>query len=439
MDVSVESTGTLSRKMRVEIPSDKVEGEVRSRLERIGRRAKLKGFRPGKVPLKVVRQQYGAGVRQEVVRDLLRSSWSDAVAEEELEPAGGPTIDEINADPGANLEYTAVFDVYPDIELQNTEHLTATRPDVEIRPEDVDEVLERLREQNAEFEPVDRPAVEGDRITVDFHGTKDGKAFPGGHGENVDVVLGEGRMIGDFETGVEGMSAGEERDIGVTFPDDYPVEDLAGGEAQFHVKAQTVAERRLPAIDDALADRLGVADVDALRTRVEENMRRELDDTLRSTLKNRLMDQLFERNPIELPKALIDNDIQRAREDMLKRMGVDDPEKAPDMPDDLFEDQAKKRVALGLLVGELIKREDIKAAPERVQAKLEAVTTSYEEPDKMIRAYRANEDAMRQVEAMVLEDQVTDWLAERADITNEPKSFRSVMGMDEDTANKEPS
>jgi trigger factor len=425
--------------MRVEIPSDKVEGEVQSRLQKIGRRVKLKGFRPGKVPLKVVRQQYGAGVRQEVVEDLLRSSWSDAVAEQKLEPAGGPTIDDITADPGANLQYTAVFEVYPDIQLEHTEHLKATRPDVEIRPDDVDAVLERLREQNAEFEPVDRPAAEGDQVTVDFHGTKDGKAFPGGHGDNVDVVLGEGRMIGDFETGVEGMSAGEERDIDVTFPGDYPVEDLAGGEAQFHVKAQTVAERRLPSIDAAFAEKLGVADVDALRAKVEENMRRELDDTLRSTLKNQLLDQLFDTNPIELPKALVDNDIRRAREDMLKRMGIDDAAKAPDMPDDLFADQAKKRVALGLLVGELIKREDIKAAPERVQAKLEAVTTSYQEPDKMIRAYRANDDAMRQVEAMVLEDQVTDWLAEHADVTNEPKSFRSVMGMDEDTANKEPS
>ncbi|HET7587295.1 MAG TPA: trigger factor [Gammaproteobacteria bacterium] len=250
MEVSVESTGALERRMRVQIPSEQVESEVDKRLQSVGQRAKLKGFRPGKVPMKVVRQQYGAEVRQDVVRDLLQSSWVDAIKEQQLEPAGGPKIDDISAEPGSNMEYTAIFEVYPEIKVDNVDKLKVSRPEVEIQPADIDSMLERLREQNASFEPVERPAAEGDQVKVDFHGTKDGKAFPGGHGENVDVVLGEGRMIPGFESGIEGMSAGEERDIEVTFPDEYPVEDLKGQKANFHLKAHEVAERRVPGAGD---------------------------------------------------------------------------------------------------------------------------------------------------------------------------------------------
>ncbi|HET6724756.1 MAG TPA: trigger factor [Gammaproteobacteria bacterium] len=433
MEVSVESTSALERRMRVQIPSDQVESEVDSRLKSIGKRAKLKGFRPGKVPFSVVRQQYGADVRQEVVRDLLQSSWTEAVTEQKLEPAGGPKIDDVSADPGANLEYTAVFEVYPEVDVKNVDKLKATRPEVEIQPADVDAMLERLREQRAAFEPVERPAATGDQVTVDFHGTKDGKAFPGGHGEKVQVTLGEGRMIPGFESGIEGMSAGDERDIEVTFPDDYPVEDLAGQQAQFHLKVHQVAGRRLPEIDETFAKQFGIesGDVAALRGQIEDNMRRELDETVRSKLKSQLLDQLFEANPIELPKALVDNEIQRVREETLRRMGIEDPKQAPDIPNDMFEERARKRVALGLLVGELIKREKIEADADRVQARLEAITAGYAEPEKMIRAYRGNADAMRHVESLVLEDQVTDWLLERADVTTEPTSFAGIMGLED--------
>lgn len=441
MEVSVESTGALERRMRVQIPSEQVESEVDKRLQSVGQRAKLKGFRPGKVPMKVVRQQYGAEVRQDVVRDLLQSSWVDAIKEQQLEPAGGPKIDDISAEPGSNMEYTAIFEVYPEIKVDNVDKLKVSRPEVEIQPADIDSMLERLREQNASFEPVERPAAEGDQVKVDFHGTKDGKAFPGGHGENVDVVLGEGRMIPGFESGIEGMSAGEERDIEVTFPDEYPVEDLKGQKANFHLKAHEVAERRVPELDDEFVKKFGIESggVDALRDKIRDNMQRELDENVRTKLKNQLMDQLFEANPVDVPAALVENEVQRVREDTLRRMGINDPKQAPDLPNDMFEEQARKRVGLGLLIGELIKREEIKADEERVQQKLEAITASYGESEQMIRAYRANADAMRQVESLVLEDQVTDWLLERADVTAEPSSFAAVMGMEPAAAEEEKS
>lgn len=433
MEVSVESTGALERKMRVQIPSDRVENEVDKRLRSVSRRAKLKGFRPGKVPMKVARRYYGAEVRQEVVRELMQSSLGDAFKEQELEPAGGPTIDEISADPGANLEYTAIFEVYPEITVDNVDNLKVTRPEVEIESADVDKMVERVREQNAEFQPVERPAASGDQVTVDFHGARDGKAFPGGHGENVEVVLGEGRMIADFETGLEGIGAGEERDIEVTFPEDYPGEDLAGQQASFHLKAHQVAERQLPEIDAAFLEKLGIESggVDALRDKVRDNMRRELDEHLRVKLKNQLMDQLFEANPIEVPAALVEREIQHVREDTLRQMGMNDPKQAPDLPDNLFEERARKQVSLGLLVGELIKRGNITAGPDDVQQKLEEMTASYDQPEQMIRAYRGNDDAMRQVEGLVLEDRATDWLLERADVTSETTSFEAVMGMEQ--------
>lgn len=433
MEVSVESTSALERRMTVQLSAEHVEREVDDRLRTLSKRARLKGFRPGKVPLKVVRQHYGDDVRQDVVRDLLQSSWSDAITERQLSPAGGPRIDAVKADPGAGLEYTAVFEVYPEIKLDMTEGLKVRRPQVTIDPADVDAMLENLRGQRAAWEPVERAAANGDQVTVDFDGTVDGKAFPGGHGEAVPVLLGSGRMIAGFESGIEGMSAGEERDIDVTFPEDYQVQDLAGRAATFHVKAREVAERRLPELDAAFCESFGVEDgnLDTLRAEVEQNMRRELEENIRAKLKEQLLDRLLEANPVDLPEAMVADEIRRSREEMLARMGIKDADKAPELPDEMFADRAKRRVGLGLLMGELIKRESIEIEAERVQQKLESLTQDYEEPEQMIRAYRGNADAMRQVESLVLEEQVADWLLERAEIVDEPSSFATVMGIDQ--------
>lgn len=434
MEVSVESTGGLERRMTVHVPAERIEHEVEDRLRSLGQRAKLKGFRPGKVPLKVVRQRYGDEVRQDVVRDLLQSSYSDAISERALTPAGGPRIDAIKADPGADLEYTAVFEVYPEIAVDNTEGLKVTRPTVTIAATDVDAMIERLREQRATWEPVERAAAGGDQVTVDFHGTIDGKGFPGGHGHEVPVVLGAGRMIPGFESGLEGMAAAEERDIDVTFPDNYQVQDLAGKQAVFHVSVRRVAERRLPDIDEEFAKSFGVEDgnIETLRSEVEQNMHRELDENIRAKLKTELLDRLQDANPIDLPAALVDDEIQRLREETLTRMGVKDLKNAPELPREMFEERARKRVGLGLLVGELIKREQLKPEPALVQAKLEAITADYDDAEGMIRAYRANADAMRQVENLVLEDQVVDWLLARADVAEEPAGFATVMGIGTD-------
>ncbi|HET7676077.1 MAG TPA: trigger factor [Gammaproteobacteria bacterium] len=440
MEVSVESTGGLERRMTVQVPADRVEREVDERLRSLSQRAKLKGFRPGKVPMKVVRQRYGDEVRQDVVRELLQSSWNDAISEHKLTPAGGPRIDTVKAEPGAGLEYTAVFEVFPDIKIDVTDGLKVRRPQVEIEPADVDGMLDNLRHQRATWEPVERSAASGDQVTIDFHGSIDGEPFPGGHGHDVPIEIGGGRMIPGFEAGLEGIAAGEERDIEVTFPADYQAENLAGKTATFHVNAHSVAERRVPEIDAEFAKGFGIGDGDiaALRAEVEQNMRRELDEQVRARLKEQLFDRLMEANPLTLPGALVEDEIARLREDTLGRMGIKDTTNAPELPREMFEDRAKKRVALGLLMGELIKREGMKADPDRVQKKLEALTQDYDKPEQVIRAYRANADAMRQVENLVIEDQLADWLLERAEIIDEPSSFAAVMGLERKAADAAP-
>lgn len=439
MEVSVESTSSLERKLQVQVPSEQVEGEVNKRLHSVGQRANLKGFRPGKVPMNVVRQHYGPGVRQDVVRELVQSSLADAVQKEELKPAGTPQIDDINANPGANLEYTAVFEVYPEVKAENVENLAVTRLEADIKPAEVDTVIEQLRGQNATYEPVERASRNDDQVTVAFDGSIDGEVFPGGHGENIDLILGSGRMIPGFESGIEGMRVDEQRDIDVTFPEDYPAEHLAGKAVQFHVKVTQVAGKKLPELDAEFIKEFGVesGDMEDFRAKVQENMQRELADTIQIRLKNQLLDQLYETNPIELPTALIESEIQRMRQEMLQQMGVSDPQQAPHLPDEQFEQGARKRVTLGLLVGELIEREEIEADTQSVEQKLKDITAKHAEADQMVRAYRGNADAMRQIQSLVLEDKVTEWLTERANITTEASSFTEMMNLNKAGDQKE--
>ena len=427
MQVSVEQTGALERRIEVSVPKERVEQAVDQRLQQVSRTAKLKGFRPGKAPLKVIRQQFGAQVRQEVVGDLVQSTFAEAVTQQKLAPATGPRIEPIAVGPGEDLRYRAIFEVFPEVELARVEGLEVVRPVAEVGEADIDAMVENLRAQRPQFEPVDREGRDGDRVTMDFAGNIDGETFEGSAGTDVAVLLGGGRMIKEFEAGISGMKAGEQRRIEVRYPDDYHNKSLAGRTAMFDVQMKKVEERRLPDLDDQFCREYGVTEggMEQLRSEVADNMRRELENNVRSRLRGQILDKLLEANPVEVPKSLVDAQVREMQIDAARRIGARDASQVP--PAQPFVEPARRRVALGILVGELIKRNGIQLDRARVEAKLGELAVGYPEPDAVLKTYRQNADAMRQLENMVLEEQVVDWLLERARVTDQATSFKDVM------------
>lgn len=433
MQVSLEKSDGLERRMKVQVPAERVEREVEDRLKSLSRRAKIDGFRPGKVPFTVVKQRFGEQVRSEVVTDLLQSSFNEALAQQKLNPAGGPRIDSINSVPGKDLEFTARFEVYPEVKLKGLDGLKLERPVAEVTGEDIEAMVDNLRHQRAQWQAVTRAAGKGDRVLIDFEGSVDGAPFPGGKGEKVPVVLGENRMLPDFEKGLEGIKAGESREFDVRFPDDYHAKEMAGKQARFKVSAQVIEGQVLPVLDDEFAKSFGIQEggIEKLRSEVADNMRRELEDTVRGKLKTQALDALLAANKLDLPKALVDDEIERLRQDALVRIGVRDAKKASELPRELFEEQAVKRVSLGLLVGEIINQQRLTVDPKRLDERLERMAGEYSKPAEAVRSFRSNADIMRQVETLVLEEQAVDWLLEKAAVTDKPTTFKALMNLHE--------
>lgn len=427
MQVSVEQTGALERRMEVSVPKETVEQAVHKRLQQVGRTAKLKGFRPGKAPLKVIQRQFGAQVRQEVVGDLMQSSFAEAITQHKLSPAAGPRIEPITMTPGEDLKYRAIFEVYPEVALASVEGLDVIRPVAEVTEGDIDAMVENLRAQRPKFDPVERGGREGDRVTMDFVGLLDGAEFEGSKGTDVAVLLGGGRMIKEFEAGITGMTAGEQRKIDVRYPDDYHNKSLAGRTANFDVHMKKVEEKRLPDLDDEFCREYGVQEggMEQLRREVADNMRRELAANVRARLRQQLLDKLLEANPVEVPQGLVDAQVREMQLDTARRIGAKDASQIP--PPDSFVAPARRRVALGILVGELIKTRGIALDRARVEDRLADIAGGYPEPESVLKAYRQNADAMRQVENLVLEDQVVDYLLERARVTDQSATFKDVM------------
>jgi len=427
MQVSVEQTGALERRMEVSVPKERVEQAVDKRLQQVSRTAKLKGFRPGKAPLKVIRQQFGAQVRQEVVGDLMQSSFAEAVTQQKLSPAAGPRIEPIAIAPGEDLKYRAIFEVYPEITLKNVEGLEVVRQVAEVTEADVDAMVENLRAQRPKFDLVERESREGDRVTMDFVGLLDGAEFEGSNGTDVAVLLGGGRMLKEFEGGITGMKAGEDRKIDVRYPDDYQNKSLAGRTASFDVHMKKVEERRLPDLDDEFCREYGVTEggLAQLRSEVADNMRRELETNVRARLRQQLLDQLLQANPVEVPRSLVEAQVREMQMDTARRIGAKDASQVP--PPEPFVEPARRRVALGMLFGELIKSGGLKLDRERVEGRLAELAGGYPDPEAILKAYRQNAEAMRQVENMVLEDQVVDYLLERAKVTDQAATFKDVM------------
>ncbi|MGD9597564.1 MAG: trigger factor [Steroidobacteraceae bacterium] len=426
MQVSLTATGGLERRLEVAVPAGEVAAAVDERLKKLARTARFNGFRPGKAPMGVVRREYGTQVHSEVVNDLLRSSFADAVTQENLKPATGPRIQPIALDPGADLKYVATFEVLPEIRPTPLESLAIERLTATVTEADIDEMLESLRKQRPVYTPVERGAKTTDRVVLDFDGRIDGAAFPGGEGREVPVVLGGGQVLAEFEQALSGARAGETRTAVVHFPDDYHGKDVAGKTAEFTITPAKVEEMSLPALDDAFAAEFGVKEggLAQLRKEVRESMERELADAVRNQLRTQVMDALHRENPIEVPQGLVEEAVQEMQVDIGRRMGVKDVSQLPAR--EQFEGPARRRVALGLVVGELMRSADLKVDRARVQARLTDLAGTYPNPDEMRRAYLQNADAMRQIESTVLEEQLIEWIVARARVTDKPSTFKEL-------------
>lgn len=427
MMVTVEATSTLERRMRVLLPAERIEKEIESRLKKVGRTARIKGFRPGKIPPKVVRQRYGGQIRQEVLSDLMQKSYSDAVQQEKLNPAAGPRIEPEVTDNGRDFAYVATFEVLPEIKLKDLDRIEVARPEVEIADEDREDMLQNLRHQKATWEPVERAAKEGDRVIVDFTGTLKGEPVKGGQGSAVPVILGHGQMLPDFEKALFDVKAGDEKSFKVKFPKDYHATDLASKKVDFAVKVHRVEEQKLPPLDDSLAVMYGVEEggLEQLRTDVVANMRREADEKIAADVKNQVMNGLLETNPIDIPNSLTQQEMHAQQHDAMRRLGIDDHDKAP--PIENFRKSAERSVRLGLLLRQVIEDNDLRIDPERIKRKIEDICSGYEQPEEMAASYYGNAQIMARLEPVVLEEQAVDWLVEQGKATSRKVSFKEYM------------
>jgi len=429
MQVSVETTSGLERKMTVAIPSDRIDSEVDTRLKDTAKRVRIDGFRPGKVPMREVKRRYGLGVRQEVLSELMRSTYFEAVMQEKLNPAGAPSIEPVE---GAEEEfsYVATFEVYPELEPKGMDAIEVVRPKVEISDEDVAEMIDILRKQQGTWEAVERAAADGDQVTIDYVGTKDGEEFDGGKAENAPLVLGSNSFIPGFEDGLVGASAGDEKVLDLKFPEEYGNTDLAGAEVQFTVNVKAVSEQKLPELDEEFFARFGVEgnDEESFRAEVKKNMTRELDQAVKNKVKNQVMDGLVEQNEVEIPAALVNEEIDRMREQAVQQFGGAqggfDPKQ---LPAEMFQDQAKKRVHVGLVVAEIIKVNELSADDEKVDAMLNEMASVYQEPQQVIDWYKNNPEQLNQLKAVVLEEQVVEKVLDAAKVEDKEMSYQDAV------------
>ncbi len=436
MMVSVESLSGLERRMQVSVPANRVKQQVDARLLKVSRTARIKGFRPGKAPIHVVRKHYGPQVQEEVVSDLIRETFAEAVRQEKLVPAGGPRIEPQGADQAGELRYTATFEIYPQFELRGLESISLTRPQASVTDADVDRMIESLRQQRPDFMTVERGCADGDRVTIDFEGRISGEPFEGGGNKGLAVMLGSGRLLPDFEDGLRSASAGETREFDLRFPDDYQVSKIAGKTARFTISMHKVEETRLPEVDAAFCEAFGVSEggVEALRAEVRENMQRELGQAVHARLKSQLMDQLLGANPITVPRALVEAEIRDMQVDMLRRLGAGNARQLPRRGQ--FEAAAGRRVALGLILNEVIRRAAIQLDAALVQARLDEIVAGFADPEAARQQYLESDAAMRQLQMAVLEDQVVAHVVGTARIQDQPSSFREIMNFGAESASE---
>jgi len=430
MQVSIETLEGLERRMTVQIPSERVSEAVEKKLKDLIKTVRIDGFRPGKVPLKVVQQKYGGHVRQEVIGDVIESSYQEALIQEKVRPAGMPSIDSVSTEEKEDMSYTATFEVYPEVETLKLESIEVEKPKVEISDKDFDAMLQKLREQRKGWKETKGAAKKGFQVMVDFEGRIDGELFEGGAGKDMAVEIGAGQMLPEFEAGLEGVKAAEQRTVEVNFPDDYHGAEVAGKTAEFTLKANKVSKPELPELDEEFAKGFGVedGDLEKMRADIRANMEKEKNDRLKLNIKNKVMTGLLEHNEIIAPSALVSDEINNLRAQAAQRMSQD-PESIDEasFPNELFSAEATRRVQLGLLIAEVIKSEKIDLNQELVDSSIEEMAVAYEQPDQVREYYRHNQQARSGIEGMVLEDQVVAHILDKAKVTEKEASFDDLM------------
>lgn len=423
MQVSVEAGEGLERKLTVQVPAETVEIEVNNRLNSIKRTVKLDGFRPGKVPLKVVKQKYSGTVLQEVAGELMQTSFRDAITQENLQPAGDPVIQAQDLILGQIMEYTATFEVYPEVSLAPIADLSIEKTDASVEASDIDKMIDVLRKQKLDWQEVERASANDDRITIDFVGSVDGEKFDGGSADDMPMVLGASQMIPGFEEHLTGLKVGEKSTFKVPFPDDYAAKELAGKEAEFAVTVKKVEQSKLPELDEEFAKAFGVAsgDVDDLKKDIRANMERELSRKLRSALKGSVMDALVKANPLDVPSAVV----QQEADTLKKQTEAQTP--GSNLPVESFTDDAKRRVQLGMILAEVAKASELKIDADMIKQRVEEMARDYDDPDEFVRYYMGNQELLGGIQTLVMEDKVVDWIAEQASITSTSSTFDAIM------------
>lgn len=431
MEATTAQASELERRVDLSIAIADVEKEMEQRLKRMGKNMKMPGFRPGKVPFSIIKQQHGDRARHEVLSEELDRVFGETVTEQKMRVAGYPRIEPKATESTTHLEFTAIFETYPEFTPGDLSASEIERPTLEVTDAEVDKTLDILRKQRVSYEDTDRAAAKDDRVVIDFLGKKDGVPFPGGQANDYPFVLGQGMMLPDFENAVEGSKAGETKTFDLTFPADYHAKDLAGQTVQFDITVKQIQAPKLPEVDAEFAKGMGIEDGDVakMRTEIEANLKREVKRRIESKLKDQVMEALLKANPITVPVSLVDMEIQRlmqaARQDMEQR-GM----KVKDMPiqPEWFADQAKRRVTLGLILAEVVKTEKLQATPEKVRAMVEETAQSYEHPEEVIRWYYAQPQRLQEVEGVAIENNVVEWVLSKAKVTDKPAVFDELMG-----------
>ncbi|WP_339337792.1 trigger factor [uncultured Oceanicoccus sp.] len=432
MQVSLQTTSGLERKLTVGVPAERVDKEVNVRLQKASKTVRLDGFRPGKVPMKVMKQRFGAGVRQEVLQEVMNQSFSEAITQENIKPAGMPSIEPKNIQEGADLEYVATFEILPEVDTKDYSSMTIETPVADVVDSDIDKMIETLREQQSSWEEVDRAAAQGDQVNINYVGTKDGESFEGGTADNSPLELGSNRMIPGFEDGIIGLKAGEEKVLSLSFPENYHAEELKGAAVEFAVSVNTVAEKKLAELNDELFAKFGVNEGGEAKFRedVATNMKRELENAIKSQVKNQVMDALVAaHNDLQIPQALVKQEITALKQQMVQQFGAQAESLDIDslLPDDMFTEQADRRARLGLVLHHYIGSENLTADPDKVKEAIEGIAAPYDDPQEVINYYYGNQQQLQQVQSVVLEDAAVEKLMAQATVTDKASSYEEVM------------
>ncbi len=430
MQVSVESGEGLQKRLLINVPAEQVNTAIDGKLKELSHSARMDGFRPGKVPMRVLKQRYGEQVKHDVYGEMIQSTFYQAASQENLQPVGPPSI-EIREDEGTDgLAYTATFDVMPEIKLADLSGIKVKKPVTEVADSDVDAMIEKLRKQRTTWNEVDREAGNGDTVTIDFKGFMDGEAFEGGSGENMPLVLGSGSMIPGFEDGLLGAKAGESHTLEIKFPEDYRAEHLAAQKATFEVDVKQVSEPELPPVDEDFVKSLGVEDgaEEGLRAEIRTNMNREVKQKTRTRIKEQVMDGMLEANELSVPRAMIEQESAALKKQAETEMAQSGQQSSIDLPLNIFEAQAERRVKLGMLVGEVISEQKMQVDQEKVDSTIAEMAATYEDPQEIINWYKENQEQRQSLEKVVLEDQVVDWVMEQMQVEDEKLSFDDLLG-----------